>query len=203
MHRSLQITCLIAIGLIAGCPLLIFAQAAPTATESLQIAAFGGLTGTYTGLQSGKNLGVTGGVDFSFLPHHGLYSTLELRGTYPINKGNIDSQKNMLGGIKIAARFGRLSPYGDLLFGRGGINYGKGYQVPATPIFYTQSSSNVLSLGGGLDLRLTDRLALKFDTQLQRYATPVAASGHVFAKSGTVGFVYRFDFNHHARQSKR
>lgn len=203
MHRSLRTTFLIAVWLIIGRPMPVLAQATPVATESLQIAAYGGITGTYTGLRSGKNLGVTGGVDFGFLPIRGLYPTLEFRGTYPIDKGSIDSQKNVLGGLKIAAHFGRLHPYGDFLVGRGEINYGTGYQVPGMPIFYIKSSSNIISPGGGIDLKLADQLALKFDMQVQRYATRVTNSGHLYAKSATLGVVYRFDFNHHTRHSKK
>jgi hypothetical protein len=194
---------LMAVWLIVGHQRHAFAQASPAAVQNLKLSAFGGITGTYTGLASARNLGLTGGVDLGFLPFHGLYPTLEFRGTYAIDKGSIDSQNNVLGGLKIAAHLGHLYPYGNLLFGRGEISYGNGYQVPREPIFYTQSSSNVISPGGGLDLRLTDQLALKFDLQVQRYSAPVIETGHLYAKSATLGVVYHFDFNHHTRHSEK
>jgi hypothetical protein len=203
LHQRVRIILLIAVGYFVGRPTCTFAQASPVATQALQLYAFGGITGTNTGLASGKNLGLTGGVDIGFLPFRGLSPTLELRGTYPIDKGSIDSHKNVLGGIKIAAHLGRLYPYGNLLFGRGEISYGRGYQIPDKPIFYTQSSSNVISPGGGLDLNLSDQFSLKLDLQIHRYDTPVTETGHLYAKSATLGVVYRFDFNHHRHSREK
>jgi len=190
------------LGFLIGSQLPALAQASPAAIQPLQLSVFGGFTGTDTGLASGKSLGLTGGADLRFPPLHGLDPSLEFRGTYAIANDGIDSQKSVLGGVKVAAHFGRLYPYGNFLLGRGEINYGSsGYQVPGRPIFYTQSSSIVLSPGGGLDLNLSKQFALKFDLQVQRYTTPVTATGHIYATSGTVGIVYRFDFNHHTKRS--
>jgi hypothetical protein len=181
-----------------------YGQASPAATPALQLSVFGGITGTDTGLASGKNLGLTGGAGLRLPPFRALYPELEFRGTYAIDDDGIDRQKNVLAGAKIAAHLGRLQPYGDFLFGRGEISYpGSGYQVPGKPIFYTQSSSIVLSPGGGLDLNLSKQWALKMDLQVQRYSTPVAETGHIYATSGALGIVYRFDFNHHTTQKER
>jgi hypothetical protein len=176
------------------------AQSLPTATEPLRILAFAGATATYTGLDSGKNAGVTAGADLSFPAYRGLYPTLEIRGTFPFDKGSVDSQKNILGGLKVALHRGRLLPYANLLLGRGEITYpGNGHQVPGTSIFYTKSSSIVVSPGVGLDFDLHDQLAFKIDLQLQHYATKVTTSGQIYAEAVTAGLVYRFDFNHHWR----
>jgi hypothetical protein len=147
LGRSLHAKLAMFFGLLTGSQLPAFAQASPAATQPLQLSVFGGFTGTDTGLASGKSLGLTGGAGLSFPPLRGFYPALEFRGTYAIANDGIDSQKNVLGGIKVAAHFGRLNPYGNFLFGRGEINYGSGSQVPGTSIFYTQSSSNVLSPG--------------------------------------------------------
>lgn len=174
------------------------AQSLPTATQPLRILMFAGATATYTGLDSGKNAGITAGADLSFPAYGGLYPTLEIRGTFPFDKGSVDSQKNILGGLKVALHRGRLLPYANLLLGRGEITYpGKGHQVPGTSIFYTKSSSIVVSPGAGFDLDLRDQLAFKIDLQLQHYATKVTTSGHIYAEAITAGLVYRFDFNHH------
>jgi hypothetical protein len=174
------------------------AQAVPTATQPLRVLAFAGATVTNTGLDSGKNAGVTAGVDLSVPSYRGLHPSIEVRGTVPSEDGSVDSQKNVLGGLKVALHHGRLFPYANLLLGRGEITYpGNGHQVPGTPIFYTKSSTLVVSPGAGLDLDLRHQLAFKIDLQLQHYATKVTASGHIYAEAATAGLVYRFDFNHH------
>jgi hypothetical protein len=174
------------------------AQAIPSATQPLRILAFAGATVTNTGLDSGKNAGVTAGVDLSVPSYRGLHPSIEVRGTFPSESGSVDSQKNVLGGLKVALHYGPLYPYVNLLLGRGEITYpGNGHQVPGTPIFYTKSSTLVVSPGAGLDLDLPHQLAFKIDLQLQHYATKVTTSGHIYAEAATAGLVYRFDFNHH------
>jgi len=174
------------------------AQSLPTATQPLRLSAFAGGTIINTGLDSGQNTGLTAGVDLSLPSYRGLDPSIEVRGTFPFEKGSVDSQKNFLGGLKVALRRGRLLPYANLLLGRGEITYpGNGHQVPGTPIFYTQSSTIVISPGAGLDLDLSHHLALKIDLQVQQYATKVTTSGHIYAEAATAGFIYRFDFTHH------
>ncbi len=191
----------------AACLLLLYVptlagQASPTATRTLQISAFGGLSGTDTGLFSGRNLGITAGVDLGFRPFHTFYPSLEVRGTYPVSKGNVDSERNILSGIKISKRYGRFHPYGDFLVGRGQINYGNGgYAAPDFQSYYVyvQSVSNVFSPGAGLDLQLDRQFSVKVDGQFQRYSSPVTDSGHLYSKSLTVGIVYRFAFDRKRR----
>jgi len=72
------------------------AQGVPTATQQLQLSAFGGGTGTFTDLEGGKNLGITAGVDLTYLPLRLARPSFEIRGTYPIDKGTISSQKSFL-----------------------------------------------------------------------------------------------------------
>ncbi len=174
------------------------AQAFPTATQPLQLSAFGAATGTYTGLGGGRNLGITAGVDLGFKPFYRFYPTAEVRGTYPVNGGQVDAQENVLFGIKLARFYGRYHPYADFLFGRGKINYQNGgYPDPTGTLLYLDTVSNVFSYGGGLDLDLTDQIAFKVDAQFQQYAAPVTTSGHIYSKAISLGLVYRFDFNHH------
>jgi hypothetical protein len=179
------------------------AQAAPTATQGLQLSAFGGVTGNFTGLQGGKNLGISAGADLSFHRFFSLTPSLEVRGMYPLDKGTIDSQKNALIGLKVAKDYGRFHPYGDLLFGRGAINFSKPYPDATGTVSYLRTTSNVYSPGVGVDFDLTGHLAFKADVQFQRYATPVTASGSLYAKPITFGAVYRFDFNRHGHDKDR
>ena len=176
------------------------AQTDPTATQPLQISAFGALTGTYTGLSGGRNLGITAGLDVGWRAFFRLYPSLELRGTYPIDGGQVDAQENVLYGVKLAKVYNRVHPYGDFLIGRDKITYQNGgYPDSTGTLLYIDSVSNVFSVGGGVDLDLTDQVAVKIDGQFQRYGVPVNTTGHIYSKPLSVGLVYRFDFNHRLR----
>ncbi len=181
-------------------PSLARAQAIPAASRPLTFSAFGALTGTYTGLGDtgatfggGKNLGITAGADIGWKPFHRYYPALEVRGTYPVDKGKIDSQENLLFGLRIARFYGNFRPYGDFLYGRAKVNYASpGYPNPSATLLYLDSVSNVFSFGGGLNYTLTEHFALKIDAQFQHYGVPVTASGTIYSKPITVGVVYRF-----------
>ena len=103
------------------------AQGMPTATRQLQLSAFGAVSGVYTGLNGGKNFSITAGGDLGLPPWRGIRPTIEVRGTYPTDHGLVDSQKSILGGLKVDFLLRhRFRPYGDVLFGRGQIDYGMG-----------------------------------------------------------------------------
>lgn len=171
------------------------AQSAPTATRALRLSAFAGANGTFTGLSGGKNAGLTAGVDLSIRPYFSLEPSIEVRGTYPVHDGTIDAQKNILGGLKLAKRFGPFHPYGDILFGRGEIAYQNGgYSDPIGLLVYYQTVSGVIAPGAGVDLDVSPHFSLKADASFPRYATPVTPSGHLTGTSLTGGLVYRFNF---------
>ena len=175
------------------------AQAVATASAPLRITAFGGVTGDYTGLELGKDLGITAGVDVEFRPFFTLYPALEVRGTYPVG-GTLDRQRNVLGGLRLARQYKRLHPYGDVLFGQGQIDYGNGGYPSLDGNFrYVTTTSNVYSLGGGVDYALTERFGAKADFQLQRYKTPVVESDAIYSKAFTLALVYRFGFGGRVR----
>ncbi len=168
-------------------------QATATAEQRITPSVFLGATGVYTGLGSGRNLSLTVGVDLAFRPASRIHPALEYRGMYALDKGRVDSLRSSLGGLKLFTSYGRLQPYLDLLGGRGETTYANGgYEVPDKIIFYTQSSSNVFSLGGGMDILAVHHLALKIDYQAQRYSSPVTVSGHLYSQTGTIGLVYAF-----------
>ena len=171
-----------------------FAQAAPAGTQQLQISAFVAGTGTFTGLEGGKNLAITAGADLTFLRFRRFRPSFEARGTYPINKGHISSQKNFLLGPKVEYPLGRFHPYADFLIGRGQIDYhAPGFVFGNT--LYISSNTTVYSPGVGLDCNLTHNLAIKADVQFQHWNTPVTASGTIHPTALTLGVVYSFDFN--------
>lgn len=169
------------------------AQALPTATRTQELSVFGGATGTFTGLDRGKNLGITAGVDYSFYSYRGYHPAIEVRGTYPIHDGQIDALKSFLGGIRIEHRVRRLRPYVDGLAGRGEIDYeGGGYTPVNSPFTFISSTSTIYSIGGGSDLDLTDHFALRADYQYQFWASPILASGEQHPSVLTAAIVYRF-----------
>jgi hypothetical protein len=169
-----------------------FAQVAPSANEPLSLSVFGGANGTLTGLASGHNLGVTAGGDLMLHPIRWFTPAVEVRGTYPLVKGGVDGEKNILAGFRASRNYGRIMPYADILLGGGAIDYVHGYANPAGTIEYTRTSSFVLSPGVGADLSIAAHLAFKVDAQLERYDTPVTTSGRIYAEAGTIGVVYRF-----------
>ena len=172
-----------------------FGQAAPAGTQQLQLSAFGGLTGTYTGLDGGKNLAITAGGDVEYLGFRRFLPAFELRGTYPIDEGHISSQKSFLLGPKVEYPIGHLHPYADLLFGRGEIDYGSlGYTFDN--IIYLSTNTFIYSPGVGLDYNLTHNLAVKADAQFQHWDTPAVPSGVIHPTALTFGALYSFDFNH-------
>jgi hypothetical protein len=182
---------------IAICALshIAFAQATPAGTQQLQLSAFAGLTGTFTDLEGGKNLGITAGADLTFLAFRIFRPSFEARGTYPINDGHISSQKNFLLGPKVEYPIGHLHPYADLLFGRGEIDYGSlGYTFDN--IIYLSTNTFIYSPGVGLDYNLTHNLAVKADAQFQHWDTPAVPSGVIHPTALTFGALYSFDFNH-------
>src|SRR5580692_3253347 len=175
-------------------------QAAPAGTQKLQLSAFVAATGTFTGLEGGKNLGITAGADLTFLRFRRFKPAFEVRGAYPVNGGHISSQKVFLLGPKVEYPIGRLHPYADFLIGRGEIDYHPPFVVG--DLEYLSSNTVVYSPGVGLDYNLTHNLAVKADFQYQHWDTPAAPSGSIKPKAITFGGVYIFDFNPHQRHSQ-
>lgn len=169
------------------------AQANPTAEQPTRLSFFAGATGTHTGLYASRNAGITAGVDIEVYHFFGFHPAIEIRGTYPVADGDSVALKNILGGIRLEKTYARrLHPYGDFLFGRGELDYQNGGLLDRTgSTFYLESLSSVWSPGGGIDLDLTRRFALKLDVQAQRYSSPITHSGSEWATAGTVGVTYR------------
>ncbi len=171
------------------------AQSVPTARQSLQLSAFGGASGVYTGLAGGRNLSITAGLDATLRPFFGISPGVEVRGTLPVDKGSVDSQSNVLAGVVLGKRFGALFPYVDFLYGRGRISYSPPYPDPAFAVYYIQTTSGVMSPGAGLAYDLSRHFGVRADVQYQRYVTPVTISGHLYATPITLAVVYHLDFN--------
>lgn len=183
---------------LATLPAMAHAQSMPTALQLFHLSTFAGGTGTYTGLGGGRNGGITAGVDLGIRSLFSFEPSVEVRGSYPFVNGHVDSQKDVLAGVKVSKRFLAFHPYANLLVGRGQINYaGRGLLNPAGTFLYLQTASNVISPGVGVDLDLSPQFSAKADVQYQRWRTPVVPSGTIYATPITFGLVYHFDFNHH------
>ena len=179
--------------LSAFLPSLAHAQAVPTADRSFRFSAFGAANGTWTGLNGGRNAGITAGLNVDLPSFRRWVPAVEARGTYPVKEGQVDSQKNFLGGLRVGTWVGaRLFPYADVLFGRSQINYAApGYQKPGTPVFYTVTSSTALAFGGGIEYRLTRDFSAKVDLQDIRQQTPVTDSGSLSSTQVNLGLTWR------------
>ncbi len=177
------------------------AQGRAAATQELQLSAFGAATGTFTDVGNGKNLAITAGVDLTYLPLRLIRPSIEVRGTYPVAKGNLDSQKSLLVGIKGEHVFGRIRPYADFLVGRGEVDYlWSGFNP------YLSTTSTVYSFGGGVDYKMSHHFAVKADIQSQRWVAVMPLTldiGAIHPTAVSAGLVYHFDFNRRRRYHDR
>jgi hypothetical protein len=147
----------------------------------------------FLGLHGGRNLALTAGADLGFRSVHDFHPAIEVRGTYPVDGGTLDAQRNVLAGPRLSRAYSWGRPYVDFLVGRGQINYkNNGYPAANDPRrIYLQTASNVFSPGGGITVDVTRGFRLMADAQYQRYSTPVTSSGHLYAKAFTLGIEYR------------
>lgn len=193
-----------------GCVLLGMAvlpasgQSVSTASRPIVPSAFAGITGDYTGLYGGRNLGITAGLNLGFHPIFGLLPAIQVRGTYPIDNGSIVGQEHVEGGLRVEKRYRGFRPYADFLFGRGEMNYQNGgLAVPLQAYRYVQTTSNIISPGVGFEADVTPHVAVMVDGQFQIWQVPFDPSGqtanasHIFSFPGTIGVVYRFDWLQH------
>jgi hypothetical protein len=195
------------VGLVGtlGCLQAARGQALPTAMQASSLSVFGGLSGVFTGISGGKNVGITAGVDYAIGGFAGFRPAIEVRGTYPIHSGTIDDQKSILFGGRVERPMGAFHPYGDFLIGRGEINYIGTFLVDGAPVrsIYLRTASTVYSPGAGVEYDLTHHFAARADVQFQHWQTPAVFSGSAWAKQATAAVTYRFDFNRRWKERRR
>jgi hypothetical protein len=180
---------------LAGACSVAFAQGNATDVRAIQLYGFGGATGVYTGLDGGRNLGITAGVDLGFGGYRGFLPMFEARGTYPVHSGTIVDERSFEAGLRVERQYRAAHPYVDILFGRGQLQY-QGYSglSPDQTVLYERTNSNIVSFGGGTDYDVAQSFAVKLDAQVQHYDTPVTISGSINSTLLTVGVVYRFGY---------
>lgn len=190
------------LGLCLGCGSIMAAgQAVPTASQASSLSVFGGLTGVYTDLDGGRNVGITAGVDYTVGGYRRFHPGLEIRGTYPIVDGTQAKEKDALVGVRVTHQTGPFNLYGDFLFGRGEIKYIAPFDVGT--LQYLATDTNIYSPGVGAEYDLTHHFAVRADAQYERWGTPAVASGAVWETVLTGAVTYKFDFNHHFKRPKR
>ena len=187
--------------LLAAATPFLQAQAAPTATQGLELTAFGAGTGTYTDVAGGRNLAITAGADLAFKSYYHIRPAAEVRGAFPVATGTIAAQRYILGGLRVEYPLGRLHPYADFLIGRGQINYQRNGFLFGN-LIYLRSISTVYSPGLGLDFDVTPHWSGKVDLQYQSWDIPFPPNT-IHPKVISLGAVYHFDFNHHYRAPRR
>ena len=211
LHEGIRMKtkCLLGVGLglamVLGWSGSGLAQQRLTASQPLELSVFGMATGTYTGLEDGRNAGFTAGIDLTIPTYFHFQPALELRGNIPFDKGNVNSQKSVLIGPRVSRGFGRFHPYIDGFFGRGEFTYDPGVIVdyPTYAFEYNRTTSNIYAGGAGVDVRMTRHFDLKLDAVYQRWKTPVTTSGVVYSKPLSAGIVYHLDFNEYGRHRHR
>ena len=171
-----------------------------TAERQLQLSAFGAVSGDFTGLSGSRNLSVTAGGDLGLPPWRGIRPALEVRGRYPAAGGSVDTQRDILGGVRVDFLLNdRLRPYGDFLFGRGQMNYGAtGYDFNLYK--YSLTTTYIDTAGLGFNYDLTERFAIKLDAQLERWGSAPTSTGRIYSAIGTAGLVYTFNFDRRRRR---
>ena len=172
-HRRLSTCLAVLLAALAASPLA-GAQAVPTATQGLELSAFGGVAGRYTNLLGGKNLGITAGADLAFPAYRRFRPVAEVRGSYPVDGGTLDAQRELLGGLRVERIYGIYHPYVDLLAGRGQIDYQRG-GFAYGDFTYLYSTTAVFSGGLGVDVDVTRHWAARVDFQVQHWSTPFPA----------------------------
>jgi len=173
-------------------------QAVPTATQTFGLSIFGGGSGVLTDVFGGHNFSVTAGANLAFRPFFGLTPSAEVRGMYPMSSGTIAGEKELLGGLKLTKDWGLLHPYGELLGGRGEIDFQHGGYNNGT-LIYVATTSPVYAGGLGLGVDVTRRWGLQADYQYQFWTNFPPLPGMIRPQVVTGSVVYRFDFNHHYR----
>jgi opacity protein-like surface antigen len=163
------------------------AQASLTADRSADVNVFFG--GSRVSPDFGKaQSGYAFGADYTrFFKHLYAAPSLELRATISPT-GRSVSEHTYSGGLKLEHEyFRRYHAYADLFGGVGYISYVP-YVIAPGGVVETHDSSFVVTYGGGVDIDLYRRFALKLDYQGSHWNT--LDIGTLSPKSLTIGVVY-------------
>ena len=171
------------------------AQALVTASKVGDLSVFGGYTRSWPDYNPAQANGYTFGGDFTFLRLWRLDTGVEAR--YDHTYTSAITEHAILFGPRATIDYHRYHPYADFLIGTGGIAYNP------PPYFSPNDHADggvTLAAGGGVDIDLTPRFALKLDYQQQHINMginpPFKPSGGNYTltpQNVTVGLVYHFN----------
>ena len=142
------------------------AQAAPTASEALQINIFAAYARLNPDYGTAMLNGLTFGLDFSHPIRTRLVSpALELRANYA-GETIAAGEQVAMGGVRLGSPIlstPRLKPYVNFLVGAGQIDF------PNNAPTYSRDNSVVLNYGAGVDYVLERNFSLKLEFQHQNW----------------------------------
>lgn len=150
-------------------PIVASGQALSTASRKADLSFFGEVAAVNPNYGPSSQEGYVFGIDYTrFLSHSYLVPSLELR-TSVSPKGATAGEYVYGGGLKLEHRYGRFHPYGDFLFGVGFIRFRDPHGFTPSGDLYLMDLSNVYTYGGGFDVDVTKRWAVKVDAQSSRW----------------------------------
>jgi hypothetical protein len=159
---------------------MVYAQASPAGIRKASLQVGAGFSNADTDYVPNRVNGITIYADLDFLHHLGLEG--EFR--YLKDGGTNIYEKTYEVGPRYSRSYGRFSPYGKAMYGRGVFNFT--YRDRRT----ANLAYNMIAFGGGLDYRLLQHVNLRGDYEYQHwFGFPL----HGLTPSAiTLGAAYRF-----------
>ena len=165
-----------------------FAQAVPTASKTIGLAAFGAVARVSPDYGASQNYGFMLGGDVS--RHLRLFDpSIEVRYTHA--GGSVVGESSITGGLKAEKVYRNFHPYADFMIGQGRISFT--HPAPFATGPFVHDTSLIFVLGGGVDYDLSSRFALKGDFQYQSWKLSTAKN-RLTPSILSLGVVYRIPF---------
>jgi hypothetical protein len=130
-----------------------------------------------------ENLNIRGGAfyaDFDFRPHFGAEVDFHQLNNSPTQ---LYERTYEVGGRYLLKRYGAMSPYIKVLYGRGVLNY---------PYNTGNVAYNMFVGGGGVDVRVKPWLNVRGDFEYQNWLSGPGIANGLTPMIGTVGVAYHF-----------
>ena len=165
------------------------AQASTAASKAAAVSVFAGLDVSDPAYGPNRDTGVSLGANYTRYLRFPVQPSVEVRANF--SNGTYANERSYLFGVRALVPVGRFEPYVDFLLGPGTIHFPRN-------VGYTGDNSTVYNYGGGIDVPLSSRFALKLDLQAQHWNTGEFRFTPVL---GTVGISYHIPFRAHDSQS--
>jgi hypothetical protein len=176
---------LLLLTLVLGAALTAQAQKLPTAEKRLDIQAGGSFVYGHSDYGTTlKGYGIYGNIDFK--PHFGL--VLDFHQAPGVNK--INERTYEIGG-RYVRHYGRINPYGKIMYGRGVFNFPPPSFEPGGPSSGSLAY-NLGAIGGGVDYRLRRSINLRGDYEYQIWKSGPALVNGLTPWLASIGAAYHF-----------